>query len=187
MLAEHKLRIQSDIAIAEVNHLVSSLKLSINDEDGISQTILKCAESEDSPLHNYFDWDDTSAAEKYRQNQARQFYRSVKYHIVVINELPKIVNVNVRHADPIVLPTLPEPPTKPLSRINTNTQIAPSRFTQKDLIGNSEPIALHNQILNSIRDLNNLLTCISSDNFKPSEALLDELARLYAALTELKP
>ncbi len=35
-----------------------------------------------SPLHHYFDWDDTSAAKKYRLTQARELIRSVEIRIV---------------------------------------------------------------------------------------------------------
>ena len=40
--------------------------------------IVEAARSPESPLHRYFEWDDTSAAEKYRISQARELLRSVR-------------------------------------------------------------------------------------------------------------
>lgn len=36
-----------------------------------------------SPLHGYFEWDDSVAGEKYREHQARALIRSVKVEIMV--------------------------------------------------------------------------------------------------------
>ena len=35
------------------------------------EEVIDAARRTDSPLHDYFDWDDTSAAHKYRIEQAR--------------------------------------------------------------------------------------------------------------------
>lgn len=40
------------------------------------------AKRKQSPLHHHFDWDDTSAAKKYRLTQARELIRSIEVRIV---------------------------------------------------------------------------------------------------------
>lgn len=40
--------------------------------------VVEAARSEDSPLHELFEWDDGMAAEKYRLEQARHLIRSVR-------------------------------------------------------------------------------------------------------------
>lgn len=40
--------------------------------------VLEDARNEDSPLHKYFEWDDTVAANAYRKDQARELIRSVR-------------------------------------------------------------------------------------------------------------
>ena len=46
------------------------------------QDVLKSAKPKKSPIHKYFAWDDTEAARKYREWQARQLVN----HVVVIYE-----------------------------------------------------------------------------------------------------
>lgn len=41
------------------------------------ETVVSFAQAEDSPLHKYFTWDDTAAAERWRQEQARKLIQSV--------------------------------------------------------------------------------------------------------------
>lgn len=45
--------------------------------------VVEEAASEDSPLHGYFEWDEQTAAHKYRITQARDLIRSVKVEVVV--------------------------------------------------------------------------------------------------------
>jgi hypothetical protein len=40
--------------------------------------VLEAARDETSPLHSHFEWDDSEAAEKWRQEQARRLIRSVR-------------------------------------------------------------------------------------------------------------
>jgi len=46
--------------------------------------VLTDAESERSPLHDFFEWDDTQAAGRWRMNQARYLLRSI--HVVLKNK-----------------------------------------------------------------------------------------------------
>lgn len=47
-------------------------------EDGLTpESVLNANRAEGTPLHDSFEWDDTSAAEKYRLNQARHFIRCI--------------------------------------------------------------------------------------------------------------
>ena len=43
--------------------------------------VVKDAKRADSPLHDYFEWDDTVAAAQWREEQARQLVRSVRVTI----------------------------------------------------------------------------------------------------------
>lgn len=43
--------------------------------------VIEAAKDEQSPLHGYFEWDDSIAAENYRLEQARTLIRSVVLHI----------------------------------------------------------------------------------------------------------
>ena len=54
--------------------------------EGIDAKAVVCeAKNGESPLHNYFEWDDKEAAEKYREDQARAILRSIKVKIVTPN------------------------------------------------------------------------------------------------------
>jgi hypothetical protein len=46
------------------------------------QIVLEAAMDEDSPLHRYFTWDDTTAAEKYRLQEAAKIIRSIEVVVV---------------------------------------------------------------------------------------------------------
>lgn len=62
--------------------------------------VVDAATPEDSPLHRYFDWDDSSAAHKWRIEQAREHIRSVRIRYVE-NDKPKTTRafVSVRDND----------------------------------------------------------------------------------------
>lgn len=53
------------------------------DNDGLLTVakVLEAARDEDSPLHRHFDWDDTTAAEKYREWQARTLIQKCRVTI----------------------------------------------------------------------------------------------------------
>jgi len=60
----------------------SELKRIANDHNGClqPQDVVDAARSETSPIHSFFDWDDTEAAEKWRVHQARNLIRvTVEY------------------------------------------------------------------------------------------------------------
>lgn len=48
------------------------------------ESVLEAARPASSPLHKYFDWDDTSAAEAWRLAQARSMIREV--HVIIQHE-----------------------------------------------------------------------------------------------------
>lgn len=54
--------------------------------------VLAAAESPDSPLHPYFEWDDTEAARKYREEQARQLVRAV---VVRVDDIEERAFINI--------------------------------------------------------------------------------------------
>lgn len=45
----------------------------------LAEDVVAAAEAEDSPLHNYFCWDDTEAARRYRLDQARDLIATVRW------------------------------------------------------------------------------------------------------------
>ena len=55
----------------------------LKDSDGrvTPEAVLKAAESESSPLHAYFEWDNDVAAHEHRLNQARDLIRQVRFTI----------------------------------------------------------------------------------------------------------
>jgi hypothetical protein len=63
--------------------------IEIQKDKGLTaETILDEAKKKSSPLHNFFDWDNTTAGEKWRLQQAR----------ILINEVKVIVNSKERYA-----------------------------------------------------------------------------------------
>lgn len=50
----------------------------INDGFLKAETVVKVARSPKSPLHNYFEWDDSVAANEYRIEQARRMIQNVE-------------------------------------------------------------------------------------------------------------
>ena len=59
-----------------------------------AKDVLIAARPKNSPIHKYFDWDDTTAAEKYRLFQARILITS--YRVIINNvEAPSAVNVYI--------------------------------------------------------------------------------------------
>jgi len=64
------------------------------------EEVVNAARPDDHPLHRYFDWDDTAAAEKYRLYQARGLIRSV--HIIY-----QVGHVRIRTVEIIRDPDVP--------------------------------------------------------------------------------
>lgn len=60
--------------------------------------VIKDARSPTSPLHKYFEWDDSKAAQQYRLSQARQLIAHVYVRSVDNTDIPKPVRafVNLR-------------------------------------------------------------------------------------------
>ena len=48
-----------------------------------AELVLKSAEKKTSPLHNHFDWDDSSAAKRYRLVQAGELIRRIKVDYII--------------------------------------------------------------------------------------------------------
>jgi hypothetical protein len=62
----------------EIKEVLISLQ-----KDGLlhPDAVVEAARNPASPLHDFFTWDDTEAAEKYRQDEARQLIRSIKIEV----------------------------------------------------------------------------------------------------------
>ena len=67
-------------AIAEINRLAKKGKGRITPAE-----LVAAARDESSPLHDYFEWDDGTAAEKYREMQARVMLRACSVKVVIEN------------------------------------------------------------------------------------------------------
>lgn len=64
-----------------------------------SDELLKAASDPDSPLHAEFDWDDTSAARKYRQTQARTMIACLRVEVINVQKKPSQVRAFIRTAE----------------------------------------------------------------------------------------
>ena len=56
-----------------------------------AKAVLKVAQDRDNPLHEYFEWDDTEAAEKYRLSQAENLIRRVKIEVTIDETKVRVV------------------------------------------------------------------------------------------------
>ena len=54
------------------------------------KAVVDDARNKKSPLHGHFEWNDGTAAEKYREVQARRLISSVRFEIIV-EEVPRVV------------------------------------------------------------------------------------------------
>lgn len=61
--------------------------------------VVAAARDPESPLHGYFEWDDTAAAEQHRLHQARQLIRRVRIDVTV-RDVPLSVVRYVRDPEP---------------------------------------------------------------------------------------
>lgn len=60
--------------------IVAEVLKQISEREGVlkPKAVVNEARLESSPIHDLFDWDDSSAAEKYRENQAMHLIASVR-------------------------------------------------------------------------------------------------------------
>lgn len=74
-------------------------KIGKDDPDGLVQpeAVIEAAEDESSPLHPYFEWDDSEAAHQYRLVQARKLI--VRVGVTRVEQPPEYVNVRTKRAD----------------------------------------------------------------------------------------
>lgn len=71
----------------------------IKDEKGLTpENVLEEAKKKTNPLHNYFDWDDTKAAKKWRREQANKLILQVRITYEEV-EVPEFVQVNISKED----------------------------------------------------------------------------------------
>lgn len=73
-----------DMEIAGVPAAVARHLQSLASSAGVLTvaSVLRDAEREDSPLHKFFEWDDTEAAQRYRELQARQVIARVRVQLI---------------------------------------------------------------------------------------------------------
>ena len=57
--------------------------------------LVEAARDVDSPLHNEFEWNDTKAAQKYREWQARYIISSIELEIVNVPQEPTVVDLEI--------------------------------------------------------------------------------------------
>ena len=57
-----------------------------------ARSVLNAAMDKNSPLHSYFEWDDTAAAVKYRLEQARELIRKIKVEVTVLDRPITVVS-----------------------------------------------------------------------------------------------
>lgn len=61
--------------------------------------LVKTAKSEDCPLHDYFEWDDSIGGEKYRIEQARYLLKAIKIVIVNAKPIRAFFNVKIQNGE----------------------------------------------------------------------------------------
>lgn len=61
-------------------------QLSVTHGSVTADLLVEEAKHSDSPLHHYFIWDDSEAAKKYREDQARLLIRNVEVRIIQNNQ-----------------------------------------------------------------------------------------------------
>lgn len=66
--------------------VITTLKAISKKEKITPERIVEVAKDENSLLHNYFEWDDTKAGEKYRLFQAKTLLTSVRVELVSTGE-----------------------------------------------------------------------------------------------------
>lgn len=92
--------IEPTAADAERQSVMDAVLKAISDLGGNAgpADVLAAARDPMSPLHPYFTWDDSDAAERFRLMQAGVLLRRVKYHIVRMDHETKQVRINVVRA-----------------------------------------------------------------------------------------
>ena len=66
----------------EVVQAINKIAMQHPDRRATAHAVLDDARNEDSPLHSYFEWDDSKAAERFRLNQARALIMHAKVCMV---------------------------------------------------------------------------------------------------------
>lgn len=85
-MANKQKALQSDLAVAAYEALIARHGGRISPAD-----VLDEAKDESSPLHEYFEWDDDEAAERYRLAQASSLIRRWRGSIMRVDEKTKTV------------------------------------------------------------------------------------------------
>jgi len=64
------------------------------------RAVIETAANKDHPLHDYFLWDDTAAANRYRLNQASLLIRRIKIDIIKPSSGPKNIKIETTREYP---------------------------------------------------------------------------------------
>jgi hypothetical protein len=94
---------EAEILVADPTEDMSAAeeleRIAKNDPDGLVQphAVVAAAQDLDSPLHQYFEWDNALAGHAYRLQQARQLI--VRVNVRVVDNPPAMVNVKIRTPD----------------------------------------------------------------------------------------
>lgn len=92
--------IEPSAADAERQSVMDAVLQAIRDLGGNvgPADVLSAARDPLSPLHSYFTWDDTEAADRYRLMQAGVLLRRVKYHISRVDQETRQITVSTVRA-----------------------------------------------------------------------------------------
>jgi hypothetical protein len=94
-MEKKKFRAKKNAGISHKNAQIYGEELerieSINNGQLIARDIVEEARSKQSPLHEYFEWNNTDAAESFRLDQARRLLRSITVTIQVKGSKPEQV------------------------------------------------------------------------------------------------
>ncbi len=115
-------KVKPEVAFAAIEKLKAK-----NDGIATAESIVAAASGKRHPLHKQFNWDDTSAANEYRKEQARLLLRSI---VVVYREAPKIPT----RAYQVVVIESDEPDEKPRQVYRSTDAILADPATRAELL-----------------------------------------------------
>lgn len=79
---------------------IKNLQASLGKESITAKELLDASRDENAPLHDCFEWDDSVAAEKFRQEQARRLINGIETVIIAKEPIRTKLFVNIRPVKP---------------------------------------------------------------------------------------
>lgn len=122
--------------------------------------VVEEARSGDSPLHEFFEWDDTKAAHAHRLQQARTLIRSVKIEVTVdarVLRVPRYVHDPAREDDGGYVETLSLKSDRTKAMEVLQQEVKRAIACLRRVEGIASALGLKSEIADSIRQMNRIL------------------------------